>query len=67
MSRIDKCEVCKLPFYVSEIGGKTVGCKESEEIKCPHCGNTTTEHSNGFFQTSKLSPEAEKNWIVEHT
>lgn len=62
MSRIDKCRKCERPFYVSEIGGSMPGTKESEDITCPHCGNTTTERSNGTFKTSVLSAEAEEKF-----
>lgn len=35
------------------------GTKESEDITCPHCGNTFTERSNGAFKTHPLQDEAE--------
>ncbi len=65
MARIDECDndECGRPFYVSEIGGKMPGTKESEVITCPHCGWTKTERSNGAFQTSPLSAEAEADYL----
>ena len=65
MSRIDKCGKCGRPFYVSEVGGQMPGTKEREDIRCPHCGDTTQETSNGVFRTSELSSEAEAAWIAE--
>jgi DNA-directed RNA polymerase subunit RPC12/RpoP len=62
MSRIDVCDSCEKPFFVSEIGGRMPGARESEEISCPHCGHTFTERSNGAFVTSQLSREAEDRW-----
>lgn len=41
------------------------GTKESEEIRCPHCGDTKTERSNGAFMTSALSEEAEEKYMEE--
>ena len=62
MSEIQECRACGKPFYINEIGGQMPGTKESEEIVCPHCGDTTSRRSNGSFSTSKLSPKAEKAW-----
>ena len=66
MSDIEECGKCGRPFYVSEVGGVMPGTKELEEIRCPHCGHTFTRRSNGVFQTSKLSAEAEEKWNSEH-
>mgnify|MGYP003945536857 CR=1 FL=1 len=55
--RIETCENCEKRYSVTEIGGGMPGSKESEEIQCPHCGNSFTERSNGAFKTSKLPDE----------
>ncbi len=52
--RIENCEKCQKRYSVTEIGGGMPGTKESEDITCPHCGNTFTERSNGAFKTSAL-------------
>lgn len=62
MSRIDECQPCQRPFYVSEIGAGMPGTKEREDIPCPYCDHTTTEISNGVFSTSKLSAPVEAAW-----
>lgn len=67
MSRIDECgnDDCRRPFHVSEVGIKTAGGKEPEEITCPHCGWTTTERSLGVFRTSPLSAEDEAEYLLK--
>ena len=67
MSEIEECRKCGRPFYVSEIGGRMPGTKESEDIECPHCGHTMTRRSNGVFRTAKLSAEAEEKWSAERS
>ena len=62
MSEIRECRACGKPFSVSEIGGQMPGSKESERIECPHCGDVTTENSNGVFTTAKLTTEGEEEW-----
>jgi transposase-like protein len=57
--RIEKCDKCHKRYSVIEIGGGMPGTKESEEITCPHCGNTFTERSNGAFKTTPLPDEAD--------
>lgn len=54
--RIEKCDKCENRYSVTEIGGGMPGTKESEDITCPHCGNTFTERSNiNLVQVAKLS------------
>ena len=65
MAEIEKCRQCGRPFYVTQIGGQMPGTKEREDIICPHCRYTTTEISNGSFNTSSLSLEAEAKWLTE--
>ena len=62
MSEIEKCRKCGEPYWINEIGGQMPGTSESENISCPHCGDTFTRRSNGTFSTGKLPPEAEKAW-----
>lgn len=54
MPRIEKCIACNKNYEVSELGGHMPGTKESEDITCPYCGNTTTRRSNGTFMTHAL-------------
>ena len=53
---------CSRPFEVREIGGQMPGTKEPEDISCPYCGHTTRRTSNGSFMTTKMSPDAEREW-----
>lgn len=61
MNKPEQCPKCKKFFTVSEIGGQFPGCKESEEIYCPHekCDYMYTRRSNGTFETYKVEPPKE--------
>lgn len=61
MNSVEQCPKCKNYFTISEIGGQFPGCKESEEIDCPHenCDYSYTRRSNGTFQTHKAKPPKE--------
>lgn len=63
---IERCQSCKRPFSVDEIGGGMPGSKEPEDISCPHCKYTYTQRSNGCFNTHALSPEAEEKYNQEN-
>jgi DNA-directed RNA polymerase subunit RPC12/RpoP len=65
---IERCRNndCGRPFSVDEIGGAMPGSKEPEEIRCPNCGFTYTQRSNGYFNTHALSPKAEEKYNREH-
>lgn len=63
MAEIMKCSNCGKPFMVSEHNLAMPGTKEKEPVNCPHCGHTNAEWtSNGWWTTSKLSPEEEVEW-----
>jgi hypothetical protein len=62
MRDIEQCPKCKKYFTVEEQFAGFPGCKESEEIYCPHqgCDYYYTRRSNGVFQTYKAeAPEEE--------
>jgi len=62
MSRTRQCPKCENYYTVSEIGGGMPGCKESEEIYCPHdnCDYMYKQRSSGTFQTHKAEPPKER-------
>lgn len=43
------CKVCEKKFEVELVGAIYPGCKEKEEILCPHCGA-----ENGTIMTSQI-------------
>ncbi|WP_394677533.1 hypothetical protein [uncultured Sphingobacterium sp.] len=52
-----KNEACQMEFDVREekIGSAGVGCKESEEIRCPYCNNLHQERmTSGRFVATKI-------------
>lgn len=65
---IERCRnvECRRPFSVSEYQLGMPGTKDRESISCPHCHHSYERMSNGFFQTSKLSEAAEKEFCKAH-
>lgn len=65
---IERCrnEDCKRAFSVDEVGGAMPGSNEPEDIRCPHCGHTYTQRSNGYFTTHPLSSKAEEEYDRAH-
>ena len=64
MKDIEQCPKCGNYFTVEERFAGFPGCKESEEIFCPHdgCDYYYTRRSNGVFQTYKAKqPKKEAN------
>jgi predicted Zn finger-like uncharacterized protein len=67
MSEIDVCAKCDRPFYVTEVTTGFGGSGEPEDVRCPHCGHTYQQRSEGYFQTATLSPDAEKEFLAKRT
>lgn len=57
--RVETCGKCNKRYSVTEIGGGWPGSKEKEDIRCPYCGQTFTERSNGAFITHKLENDTD--------
>ncbi|RYF54361.1 MAG: hypothetical protein EOO27_23915 [Comamonadaceae bacterium] len=63
---IERCPACSRPFAVREIPLQMPGTKDREPIDCPYCGiNARHQTSNGYFVTSKLTPEDEAAYEKE--
>jgi len=63
MKKTEQCPRCNGYFTVEEQFANFPGCKESEDISCPHegCDYSYTRRSNGVFQTHKAdAPKSDK-------
>lgn len=63
MNQPEQCPQCGGYFTVEEQFANYPGCKEPEEIFCPHdgCNYYYTRRSNGVFRTYKSeAPEGEE-------
>ena len=64
--KMEECNRCGRPYYVTEQGGRMPVTGESVDISCPHCGYTLTRSTKGLSRTSTLTPEREAEWKAEH-
>lgn len=66
MSDLERCRACTRVYEVSEMGFPAPGCREPEEVICPHCGSYYTQMTSGVWQTHKVFQEVEDTYNKEH-
>lgn len=58
--QIETCTKCRGRFEVIEVGGGMTS-PEREDLKCPHCGYTTSRLASGRLRTRPISEDTSCN------